>query len=179
MRKKRITAVILAVLLLVPYCSFAADTSETVSGFAQEAEFLKAVGVLDTAFRPASELTKAELITMVIKTLYPDTDFSAAYDYDSYVFQDVDRQHKAFAYIKACKDLNIINGNPEGYFHPDQAITMNEAIVILVNALGYTRHAIAYGGYPTGYLSIAMQSGILKGIDVSSSKRRFGGKASL
>ena len=168
MRKKKITAVILTVLLLLPNCIPAADEPETHSGFVQETAFLKAVGVLNETFRPASEMSKAEFVTMIIKTLYPDSDFSAAYDYDSYIFKDVDRRHEAFAYIKACKDLNIINGNPEGYFYPDQAVSMNEAIVILVNALGYTRHAIAYGGYPTGYLSIAMQSGILKGIDVSS-----------
>ena len=75
----------------------------------------------------------------------------------NYSFTDVESYPNLIPYLEHAIRLGIIVDSAA--FEPDRAITINEAMKILVVALGYASEAHYYGGYPTGYLYTA--SGIL------------------
>ena len=51
--------------------------------------------------------------------------------------------------------LSMLQGNGDGSFSPEEETTAEQAIKILVCALGYEPMAEEKGGYPTGYLTVA------------------------
>jgi len=79
------------------------------------------------------------------------------------VFSDVSGENAP--YVNALKDAGIVGGCGGSAFEPDRAITYEEAITMLVRALGYEASAKNNGGYPSGYLKIAAGSiKITKGV---------------
>jgi|GEM_PF-1959988 len=136
--------------------------------YATEIGFLTKVGLIDSSFKWDAEITKAEMAKMIAKALHPEVDFTT--NAGVQVFGDVPTSHQYYSYIKACKDLKIINGDYEGNFNPDNKITIVEALTVTINALGYTPYAEAFGGYPTGYFTVATQSGLAKGVNVASTE---------
>ena len=69
-------------------------------------------------------------------------------------FSDVPRSNGNVSYINALADAGIINKDSK-LFRPDDAITVPEAVKIVVNAIGYALVADMEGGYPGGYMSVA------------------------
>lgn len=58
----------------------------------------------------------------------------------------------------------VVEGNGDGTFAPDDAVTYAQAIKMLVVAIGYKPNAERVGGYPIGYVTVAAQQGVTKGI---------------
>ena len=135
--------------------------------FPSEIGFLAKLGLIDSNFKWDAEITKGEMAMLIAKALHPDVDFT--YANGPQVFTDVPATHQYYAYIKACKDLKIVNGDYEGKFYPENKLSVIEALTITINALGYTPYAEAFGGYPTGYFTVASQSGLSKGVSAASS----------
>ena len=78
------------------------------------------------------------------------------------VFSDIPQDSELSQYINAMYNRGIVEGDG-GYFRPRDIITYNEAIKMLVIALNYN-YASQLGGYPTGYLKIALSLGITKNV---------------
>ncbi len=70
-------------------------------------------------------------------------------------FTDVAADHWASGYIKVAAAAGIINGMGDGTFAPDADVTYEQAVKMLVCALGYDAQAQARGGYPNGYITVA------------------------
>lgn len=81
-------------------------------------------------------------------------------------FADVSQQHPESGYIEMVNRLGYMNGTGENTFSPDMPVQYNQMVKILVDALGYTAHAKANGGYSAGYLFMANQLEITDGISV-------------
>ena len=139
------------------------------SEYKTEMEFLSTIGIIDSSFKWGAVLTKGEMTKLIAKVMHPDLDFSKVLSNAGPAFSDVSETHAYYPYIKACKDLGIVSGGYDNTFSPDKQITVIEAETMLINALGYTPYANAFGGYPTGYYTVATQTGIAKGIKASSS----------
>ena len=77
-------------------------------------------------------------------------------------FEDVPESHWAKEYIEFARSINLINGISETNFEPDRKVTRQEAIKILVAALGYGELAEHNGGYPYGYENLAAKLKLLK-----------------
>lgn len=77
------------------------------------------------------------------------------------IFDDVYREHYAYEAIKLVSDYGIMNGTGEKTFEPDMPMTYIEALAASLKLMGYSEFAQKSGGYPTGYLHMAMQKGIL------------------
>lgn len=75
-------------------------------------------------------------------------------------FTDVPYDHWACGYIVQAKKLRIINGIGDGTFAPEEYVTYQQAIKMIVCALGYGADAEQKGGYPHGYVMMAMNLGI-------------------
>lgn len=72
-------------------------------------------------------------------------------------FGDVDAESKASGAIALAEAYGIISGGSS--FRPDDAITLNEALKIIIVATGYAYEAEQNGGFPLGY---RMQASTLK-----------------
>ncbi len=120
-------------------------------------------GYEDGTFRPMKKVTRAEFAKLIIQTIKPDPEGSPAQDK---TFPDVPASHWAYRFVNFARALEIINGFPDGTFHPDDSITYEQAIKMIVVALYYGHSAEAAGGYPDGYVTVASSLNILAGTQI-------------
>ena len=85
-------------------------------------------------------------------------------------FNDVAAEHWASGYINWAAGAGIVKGKGEGIFDPDAPVKYEEAIKMLVAALGYEPLATRKGGYPTGYLTVAATNGMTKNVNLAGNK---------
>lgn len=78
-------------------------------------------------------------------------------------FDDVDITTEQGAAVQFLADLGAISKNTRE-FNPNEGITYNDAVKILLSALGYDLLASSYGGYPSGYTKIAAENDLNKGL---------------
>ncbi|MCX7714551.1 MAG: S-layer homology domain-containing protein [Clostridia bacterium] len=122
-------------------------------------------GYEDGSFRPDNTITRAEFTTIVVRALGVE-DIQA--DGENFIFSDID-SHYAKYNIKTAYALGIINGFDDGTFKPDNTVTYEQAVKMVVCMLGYGSNAEASGGYPTGYISVAGQLGLTRDITTANS----------
>ena len=131
-------------------------------------EKLEAFGVIsDTDVDLTRTVTRREVSEIIVEFMkFPVSDegFTAS------PFVDVSVKDKAFGAIKTLYDLGVITGDENVRFHPDNGISYNEALVFVINALGYKTFAVRDGGFPTGYHRVAIKLDLLKGLLMQSGK---------
>jgi hypothetical protein len=125
-------------------------------------------GYPDGTFQPDVYMTKAEVVVLICRFLNL-VEVAKSQQFDT-CYYDVDVTHWACGYINALKNYGLLD-NLEAYdqyerlvFLPDQLITYDEGVCLIVGALGYKPKAMAYGGYPTGYMLVANGEWITVGI---------------
>lgn len=97
--------------------------------------YLKSLGVLegysDGTYKPEAKINRAEFTKIVLESTLDSKEISG-----SDCFPDVANQWFANP-ICTAKSLGLIDGFPDGYFKPEQNITLAEASKIIVNSFGY------------------------------------------
>ncbi|HIT84526.1 MAG TPA: S-layer homology domain-containing protein [Candidatus Ornithomonoglobus intestinigallinarum] len=63
--------------------------------------------------------------------------------------------------VNTLTEYRIISGDENKMFYPDNVITVNEAVKMVVCLLGYRVFADGKGGYPNGYTATASELGLL------------------
>jgi len=177
---KRILSVILLVAMLVSTQVFAqSEQVSSKSQYLKEYEILSSLGIFEIFetdnYDGTRLLTRAETAAVSMRMLgingYDAKDLPMPYT-------DVPNDHIYSCEIKYAYDLGIM----EGYglsFNPDGNVTEEQFIKVIVETLGYNVLAVAKGGYPTGYLSVAASAGILDGVDLSAGRELTHDKAVL
>lgn len=84
-------------------------------------------------------------------------------------FNDVGENHWAYNAIILAQSSKIINGYGDGTFCPNNSVTYEEALKMIVMLLGYEPLASQKGGYPSGYIAVAKQIGLTDGIEFENS----------
>ncbi|MEJ8553418.1 S-layer homology domain-containing protein [Tepidibacter sp. Z1-5] len=115
-------------------------------------------GYQDGTFKPEKTITRAEFAAVVVRSL--GLDASAKSSMGATGFGDVPSSHWASGYINIASGLKVINGKADGVFDPEAPVKYEEAVTMIVRALGYEPAAKAKGGYPNGYLVVAGQEDI-------------------
>ncbi len=159
---KKTAAVVLAIAMVLTMgiaTSFAAypDVASTES-YAEAVNILSNLGIFeggdDGLFRPNNTITRAEVAAVMVRaknlTEMPGET----------VFTDVPANHWAAGYINTAYTADIISGRGNGIFDPNGNVTFEEAVKMIVAALGYEPAAKAKGGWPTGYLAVASEKDI-------------------
>ncbi len=145
------------------------ETSKSFSDIKDEnlfkyAELLNSIGIIngygDGTFKPDNSITRGEISAIIIRMLNQDAEVLKSLEGS---FYDVDSTHQFYDAISACVNLGIINGYEDNSFRSENTITYNELIAMVVRALGYSEQARVQGGYPSGYLMVANNIGILNG----------------
>ena len=174
MRKiKRIVSLMLMVLMafsVMPANAF--NVSEDVKGTAYE-ESAQVLGALEIMvgdagsgnFRPNDSITRAEFARVAVSLMGLNDVAHASAGFSKY--PDVSKDHWANGYINTASSQKLVIGRDDGNFDPESKITYQEAVTILVRALGREPAANAKGGYPSGFLAVAVESGLTKNANSS------------
>lgn len=148
------TALIVAIIFLFSNVAAAADgaAAATAEDYEMAMVIMRDLGVMsayeDGSLRPTQTVSRAEFADMTVKLLGLDK-ISLDNSFDS--FSDVKSDYWAYDSIAVAYSLNIISTSEDGLFHPDDGVTLQQAVKMLVCALGYRAEAEANGGWPYGY----------------------------
>ncbi len=115
----------------------------------------------DGDFAPNATLTRAEMSALAIRFLGMG---SVSSGIESVSYNDVADDFWGKSYIDMATALELVNGNGDGTFNPEGEVTAEEAIKIIVCALGYEAKAAERGGWPMGYLRVATELELMDGI---------------
>lgn len=159
---KKLLSAALVLSMLPAFSIFNAANAEQNKDFEQQKEKLKAFNItINDEYENDSEVTRANFIKTVLE--FSNSAPQNTGDVET-GFADVDRYYTYAPYIARGAELGYIVGYNNGYYYPEAQITFNQAVKVLVNALGYESMAQNSGGYPNGYLSVAADVGITDGI---------------
>lgn len=166
-RTRKVCSFVLTILLIVGSCV----TNVFASGFSDisaEYSYREAIDVLssfdivqgneDGTFAPDTAVTRAEFAALVIRAADMEEALGSV---SGNRFSDI-AEHWAEDYINLAAQLGYMNGHPDGTFAPDDVVTYEQVLKVLVIITGYQVAAEDCGGYPSGYFSIASQNGITK-----------------
>ncbi len=103
-------------------------------------------------------LTRAEALKMVV-AMEGISEFDPVFPKEP-VFEDVTSYHWSYDYVRHAVNARIVNGDGLGYFRPDDEITNEELVKLIMCQLGYEPLAQSQGGYPSGYMTAAHSCGI-------------------
>ncbi len=149
--KKRFLASILSILMIISSLNITVfgwgfPVGETEYG--NESEWLTAEqiavlyrsGVSDWQNIGNMQSEAGSIVTRAKATKYisrmAGLNASEAGDFES-LFKDLTSEHEYYKYIKAVATAGYMQGDPDGYFRPDEAITTTEVATVLLRCLGY------------------------------------------
>ncbi|MBR5518924.1 MAG: S-layer homology domain-containing protein [Clostridia bacterium] len=168
---KKIICILLAVTMLAIYMPVMA-ASPVFSDVPNNSSYKNAIYTLadfgiilgdagaDT-FRPKANISREEFSVIMTRVLGLGALNGTVTEYP---FPDVTPATAADWSIKATKiayDLGIIKGFEDGTFRPKESVTFEQAVKMIVCALGYDASAQEQGGWPNGYIAVARGFGIL------------------
>lgn len=179
---KRVTAICLSMLLLLPSYAFAGDEASALIQMQEgrqaigenefpkaieiEAGFLNTLDMIPEGVDFASHITREEAAVLLCKMLARE-DFAKSISDVSY-YEDVSVYSKNVGYINVVTHEGLFSGRSERIFDPSAAITYAEFCKILVSATGYGVAAESKGGYPDGYTKLALQLKIATAVPVNT-----------
>lgn len=152
---RKILSFILAIMLMF-------STVYASDYLAELAEYGVMEGDTDGNLRLEDRVTRAEMARIIVSLdgkkniAQEDTEFS-----------DVKASHWASGYIKEAYNSGIVTGMGDGTYLPENNVTYEQAIKMLVCALGYGVKAEMKGGYPLGYVKTAEEIGLIKDLEFS------------
>lgn len=174
--KKKISFILAAIMLIANMAIssvMAAETQNTMfSDVTDKTQYSEAIltlaklGVINgydenstKLFKPEGLITRAEFAAIITRAMGIADVVSGVSP-----FTDVSSDHWAVKNIIAATDRGITNGMGDGTFHPDENVTYEQAIKMVVCAMNYTLSAEAGGGWPDGYFNQGTIMGLTKNI---------------
>ena len=161
----RVLALVLVFSLMLSTVAFAAFTDvKAGDDYAEAIETLAALGILngdpDGNFRPNDGIKRSEAVAIVNRIQNLASASAGAQGVSLYT--DVAADHWALGDINLATQMGTVSGDGNGLFRPDDQVSYQEMVKMLVVALGYAPAAADMGGWPTGYLVVASQYGVLE-----------------
>ncbi len=169
---KKITSILVSIALLIsfmPSLIVSADESsaftdvEDTEYYAGAAEALEQLDILtgypDGTFGAEKAITRAEMAAVIIRMIDKESESDRAKG--ETIFDDVSAGHWASGYINTASSENIINGDGDGNFRPEDDVTYEEAVKMVVCSLGYGDDIeVNEDDWSEGYLEAADEKGI-------------------
>lgn len=152
--KNKIKGLVFAVILLVSgICTGASAEFKPQN----ETAFLTSIGILkgDEAEKPNELLSRADAAYYALRVMgYTQTPKAS-----SYVYGDVTGETPNADEIAYALSLGIIS--EASNFYPNDKVTVEQFMKMIISGMGYKSIAENHGGYPEGYLEVAGNLGIL------------------
>ncbi len=172
---KRILATIVAVVLVIT--SLGLPTFAAFTDLAEDASSYTAVNVLNMlgiingyddgagnfSFKPQNNVTRAEFTAMLLRTRGMGSVGSTSLENPP--FPDVTTPDVSWAIgnIRTAREMGIINGYDDGTFKPNNNVSYEEAVKMIVCALGYGEMGSEGAFWYSKYLMTANSLGFLDG----------------
>lgn len=181
---KKVLSLVLVIAMVLSSMSFAfASTSfEDVA----DTDYEKAINTLvglgvvkgyeDGTYRPEKVVTRAEMAKLIVEILgYGDLVAGSKSN-----FADT-QGHWADAWIALAAGRGLVVGTGDGKFTPDRTVSYDEAITMIVRALGYTdaSNELKNMTWPTNFKVKAAELGITKDVKLVATGADRGGVAQL
>ena len=106
-------------------------------------------------FNPDKYVTRAQMAAIICRMLGETENLTT----DGSRFTDVPASYWANGYIIKAASLGIINGYQDGSFKPNNTVTYEQALAMVIRAMELEENAQAAGGYPNGYINVAKEYG--------------------
>jgi len=179
---KKVLSLVLVIAMVLSSFSFAfAANFEDVKGDYEEAiKTLVALGVVtgyeDGTYRPERVVTRAEMAKLIVEILgYGNLVAGSKSN-----FADT-QGHWADAWIALAAGRGLVVGTGDGKFTPDRQVSYDEAITMVVRALGYTDNSNELKGmsWPTNFKVKAAELKLLNKVKTIAGGADRGGVAQL
>ena len=170
---KKVISALLAlamILSIVPFNVFAEEKTaysdmKTTDYYATAATALSELDIIegypDGTFGAEKGITRAEVAAIACRMIDKSKDAETAKGQTK--FDDVAIGYWASGYINVAAQENIINGDGDGNFRPEDDITYEEAIKIIVCVLGLGKDIkVDPADWSAGYLAVAKDKGLTK-----------------
>ena len=135
---------------MLPYTTMAASNGFDGADSFIKFQTLQKLGVLGDEFSDITSeknITRGQFAAMASRAFLIDYGNKPS----SFPFSDVNSNTEFASAITNLYNLKILSGSTDGKFYPENPITVNEAVTVLLKLLGYTPMAEQEGGYPLGY----------------------------
>ena len=123
------------------------------------------VGDPDGDLREDDEITRAEFAAVLCRAMGCEDETENDNLKQKNYFPDVPAEHWAAGYVNFAYENGAISGFPDGNFYPEEKVTNEQVIKMLIGAWGYSDEAEKNGGYPNGYMKVAKEHGVLDTIE--------------
>ena len=177
--KKLVSVIVTVAMLVSAFAAIGVSANGEYGDVAANNSYYKAIKVLsglgvvkgddEGNFNPTNDIKRSEMVTLVCRALGEE---SVALASGGASFDDVSADHWAAGYIAWGVSRKIVNGVGDNKFDPDASVKFQDAVVMVLRALGYDKVANRpeNGGYPTGYMKVASQKGVLAGANFDGAK---------
>lgn len=161
--RKRITCLMLIFILasqcIVPCLGVMAEEANIVSEN-NDLEMFKNFGIIEKSVSGSEAVTRATLAKVLVSIIYGE--MVPAGGTTSEFYTDITAEQTN--YINTATKLGFMSGVGNNKFEPDANVTYMQALKAVIAFLGYSVKAEAFGGYPGGYMKIATELKLTKGI---------------
>lgn len=132
-----------------------AKSASIYNSMIEQIGLLKSLDIMSDAREDnmLEEVTREQFVRYMLQ--FMNVDASAAADGVSTYYNDVPTDYEYYEDITTATVMGIINGDPRGNFNPNNTITYQDALKIVVGALDYGTLAAYRGGYSQGYIAVA------------------------
>ena len=159
---KKLVSIVLSLSMLIGVMAVSVSAKsysdvETSAAYFEAVDILSGLKILEGDeegnFNPDAEIKRSEFAAVVCRALGQENAANGSKGFTK--FSDVSTDHWAVGYINWAAQQKIVNGIGDNQFAPDAPVKYQEAVKMLVAALGYEPMATRKGGYPTGYMVVA------------------------
>ncbi|MCH5210990.1 MAG: S-layer homology domain-containing protein [Oscillospiraceae bacterium] len=161
---KKIISALLSVIMLsmasTALASFGGDEDKT----ALLSELNIMVGDLDGDFRLDSNVSRAEFAKMAVASSKSKN--TVAPGMKTSPFKDVPYTHWSAPYVRAAVSAGFAAGYIDATFRPDNTVSYEEALTMILKVLGYTDDDFGYS-WPYGQIGLAENLEITKNVNAS------------
>lgn len=159
--KRMFSLILTGLCVFMLCCAGGAEEAGRAAETAEPAQRLKELGILQGdesgSLQEEKRVSRAEFAAMLMRFLKEEAESTAV---KPAVFDDVPAAHWAGASIRTAYEKGLIEGIDERHFAPEEPVRYEEALKMLLNAMGYERQAKRKGGYPWGYSVLAAEKGL-------------------
>lgn len=151
------------------FCVSADDIPADIQGHWAEKYAIRLInlyimnGYNDGTFRLDGNITRAEFVKLLVTLRYGDYQ-----EYDEEYFEDVSADKWYYRYICTAFEEGVLEEEKGGAFRPDELITREEMVVMIVNSLKLSGGSSSFGDVKKSHthykqISAAVKSGIING----------------
>lgn len=151
---KRLISLALCIILCFNLLCLSVSAEENYKLSDEQISLLTAIEMYNKDALLSEKVTRAQFADMLVKSIFEDPEYLIE---GTESFKDVNADDEYYNSIMLLKNLKVTFGDGMGNFNPEEEILTNDAIVMAVRFLGYTKIAER-----EGYIPFAAQKGISK-----------------